>query len=178
MFKYSYILSLIQLKSIKINSNNLNQCKAMPHRCTKCGAVFEDGDSVILTGCPECKWNKFLYVKAEETSKELKTESVESDVSKWDTEKKIAEKQEKTIDDVLENIDRALDSDDVNKKELDLDRVDSIRILNTGSYELNLGSIMKKEEIVVGIKEEGQYAIDLPMMLQQSGKKEKKGKKK
>ncbi|MDR0768236.1 MAG: Zn-ribbon domain-containing protein [Methanosarcinales archaeon] len=156
----------------------------MPHRCTKCGAVFEDGDSVILTGCPECKWNKFFYVRAEEVNanpekgSECQQPAVNAaDAANWDIEERVAEKQDKSIDGMLEDIDRALDSDDVNKKELDTDRVDSIRILDTGSYELNLGSIMKKEEIVVGIKEEGQYAIDLPMMLQKSGKTSKKKKK-
>ena len=145
----------------------------MPHRCTKCGAVFDDGDSIILTGCPECKWNKFLYVRAEDVSTDTKT--VEPDP--WKIEEIITKKDTKSIDSVLENIDRALDSDDVNKKDLNPDRIDSIRILDTGSYELNLGSIMEKEEIVVGIKEEGQYAIDLPMMLQQSNKPAKKKKK-
>ena len=169
----------------------------MPHRCTKCGAVFGDGDSVILTGCPECKWNKFFYVRPEDVkpSPENEIESLSStaifeiedrpQAADWKPtpaieqkiEERVAEQQEKSIDSVLEDIDRALDSDDVKKKELDTDRVDSIRILNTGSYELNLGSIMKKEEIVVGIKEEGQYAIDLPMMLQKSGKASKKKKK-
>ena len=151
----------------------------MPHRCTKCGAVFEDGDSVILTGCPECKWNKFLYVKAEEVTVNANPalEKSQPEASDWNIEERIAEKEGKSIDDMLEDIDRALDSDDVNKKDLNPDRVDSIRILDSGSYELNLGSIMGKEEIVVGIKEEGQYAIDLPMILQQSGKT-KKGKKK
>jgi hypothetical protein len=33
----------------------------MPHRCTKCGELFRDGDRRILSGCPECGWNKFLY---------------------------------------------------------------------------------------------------------------------
>ncbi|WNY29199.1 hypothetical protein MmiEs2_14230 [Methanimicrococcus stummii] len=151
----------------------------MPHRCTKCGAVFEDGDSVILTGCPECKWNKFLYVKAEEVAGNAgtDTESKPAAAADWNIEERVAEKQDKSIDSMLEDIDRALDSDDVNKKELNPDRVDSIRILDTGSYELNLGSIMENDEIVVGIKEEGQYAIDLPMILQQSGKPKKSKKK-
>ncbi|MDV0445421.1 hypothetical protein MmiAt1_09990 [Methanimicrococcus sp. At1] len=150
----------------------------MPHRCTKCGAVFEDGDSVILTGCPECKWNKFLYVKAEEvTGNAEKMPEPAPAASDWNIEERIADEQGKSIDSMLEDIDRALDSDDVNKKELNPDRVDSIRILDAGSYELNLGSIMENEEIVVGIKEEGQYAIDLPMILQQSGKPKKSKKK-
>lgn len=152
----------------------------MPHRCTKCGAVFDDGDSVILTGCPECKWNKFLYVRAEDTGTDtIVTEiSAEEKTDGWDIEDRIKEKESKSIDSVLEDIDRVLDSDDVNKKDLNPDRVDSIRILGTGSYELNLSSIMENEEIVVGIKEEGQYAIDLPMILQQSGKSTAKKKKK
>jgi Zn-ribbon containing protein len=152
----------------------------MPHRCTKCGAVYSDGDSVILTGCPECKWNKFLYVRAEDTGIDIKSEDIQLDEKKdnWHIDEKIKEKQSESINSVLEDIDRALDSDEINKKDLDLDRVDSIRILGTGSYELNLGSILKKEEIVVGIKEEGQYAIDLPVMLQQSNKSSKKKKSK
>ena len=149
----------------------------MPHRCTKCGAVFEDGDSVILTGCPECKWNKFLYVRAEEVAQSAEIRERETPpASDWKIEERIKEKETESIDSVLEDIDRALDSDDVNKKELNPDRVDSIRILDAGSYELNLGSIMDKEEIVVGIREEGQYAIDLPVMLQQSNKNKKKKK--
>jgi len=150
----------------------------MPHRCTKCGAVYSDGDSVILTGCPGCKWNKFLYVRAEDTGIDVKTADALPDEKRdlWNIDEKVKEKKPESIDSVLEDIDRALDSDEVNKKDLDPDRVDSIRILDTGSYELNLGSIMKKEEIVVGIKEEGQYAIDLPVMLQQSNKSKKKKK--
>jgi predicted nucleic acid-binding Zn-ribbon protein len=149
----------------------------MPHRCTKCGAVFEDGNSVILTGCPQCKWNKFFYVSAEEAAVTAKPALEEKQPDK-NIEENAVEKEGKSIDDMLEDIDRALDSDEISKKDLDTGRVDSIRILDSGSYELNLGSIMEKEEIVVGIKEEGQYAIDLPMILQQSGKSAKKGKKK
>jgi len=152
----------------------------MPHRCTKCGAVFDDGDSVILTGCPECKWNKFLYVKAEDTGigRAMTEIAGEEKSGGWDIEERVKEKEGQSIDRVLEDIDRILESDDVNKKDLDLDRVDSIRILDSGSYELNLSSIMEKEEIVVGIKEEGQYAIDLPMILQQSNKSSAKKKRK
>ncbi|MCS7143895.1 MAG: Zn-ribbon domain-containing protein [Archaeoglobaceae archaeon] len=52
----------------------------MPHRCTKCGKLFADGDMRLLNGC-ECGNNKFLYVpkereveKPEEVAKELKKE--------------------------------------------------------------------------------------------------------
>ncbi|MDV0446450.1 hypothetical protein MsAg5_02880 [Methanosarcinaceae archaeon Ag5] len=154
----------------------------MPHRCTKCGAIFGDGDPVILTGCPTCKWNKFLYVREETVSAAAANISAEAssdtglheiDKTNWPDQKE----KSGSINKVLENIDSVLDSEEMTKQEPEPDRVDSIRILDTGSYELNLGSIMDNEEIVVGIKEEGQYAIDLPVILQQSAKKGKSKKK-
>ncbi|MDI9611268.1 MAG: Zn-ribbon domain-containing protein [Archaeoglobales archaeon] len=52
----------------------------MPHRCTKCGKLYADGDMRLLNGC-ECGNNKFLYVpkgkeveKPEEVAQELKKE--------------------------------------------------------------------------------------------------------
>lgn len=43
----------------------------MPHRCTKCGKLYADGDMRLLQGC-ECGNNKFIYVP-----KEKRTEDVE-----------------------------------------------------------------------------------------------------
>ncbi|MDK2877070.1 MAG: uncharacterized protein PWQ22_1480 [Archaeoglobaceae archaeon] len=52
----------------------------MPHRCTKCGKLYADGDMRLLNGC-ECGNNKFFYVpkdkesaRPEEVAKELKKE--------------------------------------------------------------------------------------------------------
>jgi predicted nucleic acid-binding Zn-ribbon protein len=33
----------------------------MPHQCTNCGHVFEDGSKEMLSGCPECSGKKFQY---------------------------------------------------------------------------------------------------------------------
>ncbi|PSP47311.1 hypothetical protein BRC75_10145 [Halobacteriales archaeon QH_7_69_31] len=33
----------------------------MPHQCTGCGEVFEDGSKEMLSGCPECGGNKFQF---------------------------------------------------------------------------------------------------------------------
>ena len=152
----------------------------MPHKCTKCGAVYGDGNSVILMGCPGCKWNKFLYVKDEDTEEKIEEEEEEIEEEEIEEEEiniiEIRKAEVKPINSVLEDIDRVLDSDDINKKEMDPTRLDSIRILDTGSYELNLESIMNNNEIVIGIKQDGQYAINLPQMLYQ--KPEKSGKKK
>jgi len=33
----------------------------MPHQCTACGHVFEDGSKEMLSGCPECSGTKFQF---------------------------------------------------------------------------------------------------------------------
>ncbi|WP_232686801.1 OapC/ArvC family zinc-ribbon domain-containing protein [Halobacterium zhouii] len=33
----------------------------MPHQCTNCGHVFNDGSKEMLSGCPDCGGNKFQY---------------------------------------------------------------------------------------------------------------------
>lgn len=46
----------------------------MPHRCTRCGTVYEDGSENILKGC-ECGNRYFLYFRkiTDEEAEELKT---------------------------------------------------------------------------------------------------------
>ena len=43
----------------------------MPHMCTRCRSVFDDGMDV-LEGCPVCGWKKFLFVKSKEKIKEVR----------------------------------------------------------------------------------------------------------
>ena len=33
----------------------------MPHECTNCGRVFDDGSKEMLSGCPDCGGNKFQF---------------------------------------------------------------------------------------------------------------------
>ncbi|WP_336001284.1 Zn-ribbon domain-containing protein [Halorientalis halophila] len=33
----------------------------MPHQCTDCGQVFDDGSKEMLSGCPDCGGNKFQF---------------------------------------------------------------------------------------------------------------------
>jgi len=39
----------------------------MPHQCTGCGHVFEDGSKEMLSGCPDCGGNTFQFRPAGET---------------------------------------------------------------------------------------------------------------
>jgi predicted nucleic acid-binding Zn-ribbon protein len=143
----------------------------MPHRCTRCGTIFEDGDSVILSGCPSCGWNKFLYVK-----KELEVENqgrAALEEQKLDLEA--------SLDEIVRNIDEALASEEKDKEQqsetenkTEEERVESVRILGPGSYELNLDSLLERKELVMAIREEGSYALHLPSVFNQQKKNKKR----
>ncbi|MGP8321344.1 MAG: Zn-ribbon domain-containing protein [Methanosarcinaceae archaeon] len=142
----------------------------MPHKCTRCENVFEDGAAVILNGCPNCGWNKFLYVSSTELgpqSDDAKSqdagdtgvidESKESKLDAASSEDTPGEKFIQEIDDIL-----GIDHKEQNVVEDDEERVESIRILGPGSYELNLDSLLERKEIIMAIKHNGTYAVDLP----------------
>jgi len=143
----------------------------MPHRCTRCGTIFEDGDSVILSGCPNCGWNKFLYVKEElEGSENQGRPALEE--QKLDLES--------SLDEVVRSIDEALAFEQENKKQepevetkTEEERVESVRILGPGSYELNLDSLLERKELVMAIREEGSYALHLPSVFNQQKDRQK-----
>jgi len=119
----------------------------MPHKCTQCGREFEDGSTVILKGCPSCDGKKFLYIREAERH---------DDVLK---EKSIEEIARDTGEDVLEI------RDEGTKREIEVfERIESIRILAPGSYELNIEKLAKSEEVVVGLEKEGRYMVDILSM--------------
>jgi len=119
----------------------------MPHKCTQCGREFEDGSTKILKGCPSCGGKKFLYIREAERH---------GDVLK---EKTIEEIARDTGEDVLEV------REDKRRAEIEVfERIESIRILGPGSYELNLERLARSDEVVVGLEKEGRYAVDIISM--------------
>ena len=132
----------------------------MPHKCTKCGREYKDGSTEILRGCASCGGKKFLYVKEAEINKDVLEE------------KSIEEIADESHEEVLEIVEPA-----ATKKEVEMyDRVETIRIVSPGSYELNLEKMAKSDERIVSVGKEGSYIIDLMSMAKDEPKK--KGKKK
>ncbi|MCK9299209.1 Zn-ribbon domain-containing protein [Methanoculleus sp. YWC-01] len=119
----------------------------MPHKCTQCGREFEDGSTVILKGCPSCGGKKFLYIREAERH---------DDVLK---EKTIDEIARDTGEDVLE-----VKPDRRNEEIEVFERIESIRILSPGSYELNIEKLARSDEVVVGLEKEGKYVVDILSM--------------
>ena len=132
----------------------------MPHKCTKCGREYKDGSTEILKGCASCGGKKFLYVKEGETNKDVLEE------------KSIEEIAEESHEEVLE----VVDSDKTPKQVEMYDRVETIRIVSPGSYELNLERMAASDERIVSVGKEGSYIIDLMSMAKDEPKK--KGRKK
>ena len=134
----------------------------MPHKCTRCEGIFRDGAAIILNGCPKCGWNKFLYVKDESTIPVVyaeKTAEIPPAATQFIKE----------VDELLGNkqVHPEPKESKVEKKIEEVgDRVESVRILSPGSYELNLDSIMKRDEIVMALKEDGTYIVHLPSVFQ------------
>jgi len=137
----------------------------MPHKCTRCESIFKDGAAIILNGCPKCGWNKFLYVRDETPA----TEQVIKSYASVNTGQ-ISPEASKFIKEVDEML---LIQDEPNKPEMKTEqkeqtpkeignRVESIRILSPGQYELNLESLLERKEIVMALKEDGTYIVHLP----------------
>ena len=131
----------------------------MPHKCTKCGREYNDGSTEILKGCASCGNKKFLYVKEGELNDDVLEE------------KSISEIADESKEEVLEVVEPK------KKKEIEMyDRVETIRIVSPGSYELNLEKMAESDERIVSVGKEGSYIIDLMSMSKDQPKK--KGRKK
>ena len=151
----------------------------MPHKCTRCESIFEDGAPVILSGCPNCGWNKFLYVKEEElegaekgaveADQESGHHAVIDESSGHQPESKPAGKIIREIDEII-----GPEEKDSSTSDDEGERVESVRILGPGSYELNLDSLFDRKEIVMAIKEDGTYALHLSSMFKRDKDKDRK----
>jgi predicted nucleic acid-binding Zn-ribbon protein len=75
--------------------------------------------------------------------------------------------EEKSIEEIaLETGEDVLEVHDERKREeIEVfERIESIRILAPGSYELNIEKLAKSEEVVVGLEREGRYMVDILSM--------------
>jgi len=130
----------------------------MPHKCTKCGREYKDGSTEILKGCASCGGKKFLYVKETEVNNDVLEEKSIDEIAKESQEEVLEIAEPKT------------------KKEIEMyDRVETIRIVSPGTYELNLEKMAQSDQRIVSVGKEGNYIIDLMSMAKDQPKK-KKGK--
>jgi hypothetical protein len=142
----------------------------MPHKCTRCESIFKDGAAIILNGCPKCGWNKFLYVRDETPAPEhvmkpdvpVSTGQISPEASNFIKE----------VDEMLLIQDEPKQHEFIKEQKVETpkeigNRVESIRILSPGQYELNLESLLERKEIVMALKEDGTYIVHLPSVFKQ-----------
>ncbi len=121
----------------------------MVHTCVTCGRVFPDSSPEILSGCSGCGGKKFYF---ERPASHRKTSSALP---------QLPQEPERPVEDVPATPDEDRSS-----------RVESIRIIGPGTYELNIEKMARCDDRVVSLGREGSYAVDL---LSMAGKKKKKG---
>jgi len=116
----------------------------MPHRCVRCGTLYEDGAKEILKGC-SCGARLFFFVKKK--ALEESNEIVE----------KLSDKDKKQIEKDVYDIVGVKRDEDV-PIVLDLE---SIKIKKPGKFEIDLVNLFNKKQPLVYKLEEGKYMIDL-----------------
>jgi len=126
----------------------------MPHRCVKCGREYRTNECEILKGCRECGGKKFIFVPLVEREKE-------PEPTEQNTAREVKTTKEDENPDII--------------PVPEYNRLESIRIVSPGTYELNIEKLAGSDERVVGVgKGEGSYLVDLLSMVRPKKKKNKK----
>ncbi len=114
----------------------------MPHQCVRCGKLYPDGNSELLTGCT-CGAKLFFFVKKQQL------EEKQPELILSNKERKRIERDVKELMGV-EHEDRPVILD-----------LESIYVKQSGQYELDLTRLFRKEDPLVYKLEDGKYIIDL-----------------
>ena len=109
----------------------------MPHKCTRCGKVYQEGDERVLQGC-ECGNRLFIYFR--------KLSSQEAEEAKKKGAKKSSSKE-------LREIVKGIEED-----------IWNIKVKN-GVYQIDVASLMSREPIIVE-GDEGEYLVSLSSLFE------------
>ena len=137
----------------------------MPHKCTQCGREFTDGSTVILKGCPSCGGKKFLYVKVQDIHKDVLEEKTIGQIAEETKQQFLEIREEKSRN--------GSGREQPRPRKIEMyDRIESITVINPGTYELNIEKLAESDELVVRMGSDDKYLVDIHSM-GMSGKKKK-----
>ena len=199
----------------------------MPHECTDCGAIYEDGSTQMLDGCDDCGGTTFLFTKESpvdgsphgdagptstgetaaatpaETAEavdgtEAATGTVDTDDDspvedpaqtsarsgiieadgddpdgRTDAERgdkagagDLSDDEPPTVSDgdAADGETVTPDTDEI--REALMAQFESIKIVEPGSYELNLMNLYDRDEKIIALQEDGRYQVSLPSALE------------
>jgi predicted nucleic acid-binding Zn-ribbon protein len=119
----------------------------MPYRCVHCSATYDDRAEALLTGCKECRGKFFFYIR-EEKLKEIE-QVKEQELLLEPEEKQQIEKDVREISGITdEEVPVFLD-------------FESISIVKSGKYLIDLPKLFSKDKPRVYRLEDGKYIVDL-----------------
>ena len=161
----------------------------MPHKCMDCKNMIESGTIDLQKGCPICGGKKFQYIRPRPRDEEKATvseyvvsaalrepqlEAKESPVSRFPERKPRENVKERPVQEMPPE--KLPERKPPKKPAADMggDRIESIRIVEQGTYDINLPLLLSRKELVMS-KEDGNYVVDLNSVLKKPGKKKHKG---
>ncbi|MFH1721431.1 MAG: Zn-ribbon containing protein [Candidatus Altiarchaeota archaeon] len=126
----------------------------MPHKCVRCGIIYDEGSSELLEGC-SCGARVFMYLRERpgKSPEQLKAELEAKTIAKKD------------VDWIESEFGDKLNKE---KRTIHLD-VENLRRVAEGVFELDLASLMSGKPIVVKARE-GVYYIDVPYAMKKRRK--------
>ncbi|HEV8289666.1 MAG TPA: Zn-ribbon containing protein [Candidatus Norongarragalinales archaeon] len=116
----------------------------MAHKCVRCATVFENNSPQLLSGC-SCGSRVFLFVK------DTPGEAIEGEGQKFSPE------EAKWLEKELEPFTAE------HAVTLETDAVENVRIVEQGSYVLNIKSLMSGDPVVVK-SDKGVYYLRFPAL--------------
>ncbi len=166
----------------------------MPHRCMECKNTIEGSSIDLSSGCPVCGGKKFQYIKP---AKKAETDPHKITVIEYVAQAAEAEaksEEKKPRPKALSKPEKVLKVKPIEVKPVAVkpiaaapevkveskpphvekknhhERIESVRILESGRYDLNLPILLSRKELVMS-REDGVYVVDLPSALKMPKKK-------
>jgi len=142
----------------------------------ECNSVLESGEMDLGAGCPVCGCRKFEYVRPQKkglAEADLRKLTVSQYVAYADSAEPGHEEKPKHKEPGAAPKPAEEPKPKAKRPAAHDGRIDSVRILEKGNYDLNLPMLLNRKELVMS-KEDGVYHVDLPSALKTTPKKKKR----
>ena len=117
----------------------------MSHKCVRCGKVYEDKDSSLLSGC-ECGSVFFMFMKTAEEAKYIEEIEIELNQKETSLEKELKKGIHKKFG------------------------IETVKSDKEGIYEINIDALLKRKPLI--ILEKGKtYVVHLPSIFERFKRK-------
>ena len=120
----------------------------MPHQCVHCGKIYPLASKALIEGCDSCGGHFFFYIREEHLEKAKQQVAEIPQLEKEKVEREIRDMAGIKEDDVPVILD-----------------FESVKVLESGKYEIDLVNLFKKNSPLIYQLEEGKYIIDLSYTL-------------